>query len=166
MKMKVRVIVRKNLLIGDGEGSPGGETLGHFVSKQRTLWSERCPCSPPCSDPRRNFSHLCQNVLRDLRNVLSKEHVQLKALCGHTYSQEVLTSNKEKTECIFQKLVKMTKIQMTIQPSQHYSLLLPDNHFNSLVQFHSYFLSYTLTHVHPDTNIYIFIFQKWNYSKH
>lgn len=147
--------------------APLGVDFRAFCQKaERSLWSERCPCSPPCSDPRGNFSYLSQNVLRDLRNVLFEEHVQLKALCGHTYSQEVLTSSKEKTECIFQKLVKMTKIQMTTQPSQHYSLLPPDDHFNSLVPFNSYFLSHTLTHVHPDTTIYIFIFQKWNYSRH
>lgn len=160
MKMKVRVIVRKNLLIGDGGGSPGGDFRAFCEKAEKTHWSERCPCSPPCSDLRGNFTHLSQNVLRDLRNVLSPEHVQLKAHCGHTYSQEALTSSKEKTECIFQKLIKMTKIQMAIQPSQHYSLLPPGNHFTSLLQFHSYFLSYTLTHVHPETNIYIFTFQK------
>ena len=34
MKMKVRVIVRKNLLIGDGEGSPGGRFQG-ILSESR-----------------------------------------------------------------------------------------------------------------------------------
>lgn len=86
--MKVRVIVRKNLLIGDGEGSPGGNFRAFCQKAERSLWSEKdVHAPPPCSDFRGNFSHLSQNVLQRFEECAIRGACQLKAHCGHTYSQ-------------------------------------------------------------------------------
>lgn len=163
MKMKVRVIVRKNLLIGDGEGSPGVD-FSIFVRSRKPL--PEMSYAPHPFHSQREPSHLVR-----MPSQRDSERMQPESMSSQKPTVTLLASRSKLTSVKRENWVPIWEIKYpdpTPSSLANTTLYCPQMTILWIKWFYfSYFLSYTLTHMYTQIQTYLHIyFPKAKLPKH